>query len=160
LSEIDGKNSKKNKVDLESSDLIQVRKMIEAETVFSQKARGVADRETENNALSILALAYSRLGQTSKAIQCFQVHLYILQEFGNFEEVCGLLAILGDAYSVSGDIYLAKNYYVEQRVLAESKGLNVYVGSSCNRIGFVFIKQGKLKRPSISTLWLLIATVN
>jgi hypothetical protein len=37
LPEIDVKNPKKGKVGLESSDLMQVRKMIKAETIFSQK---------------------------------------------------------------------------------------------------------------------------
>ena len=145
LAKIDGLNSKNNKVDLESSDFLQVRKMIEAETIFLQKARGIADREAEKNALSALALAYSRLGQTRKAIQYFQEQLNISQEFENFEEVCGLLANLGDAYAVSGNIDLAKNYYEEQRVLAESKGLHAYVGTSYNGIGFVFVKQGKIE---------------
>lgn len=130
LAEIDGRHPKKNKVDLESSDFLQARKMIEAETIFLQKARGIANREAERNALSALALAYSRLGQTRKAIQYFQEQLNISQEFGNFEEVCGLLANLGDAYAVSGNIDRAKNYYEEQRVFAESKGLHAYVGTS------------------------------
>jgi tetratricopeptide (TPR) repeat protein len=146
LAEIDGRNPKNNKVDLESSDFLQVRKMIEAETIFLQKARGIADREAEKNALSVLALAYSRLGQTRKAIQYFQEQLNISQEFGNFEEVCSLLANLGDAYAVSGNIDRAKTYYEEQRVLAESKGLPTYVGTSYNGIGFVFVKQGKIEQ--------------
>ena len=146
LAEIDGRNPKNKKVDLESSDFVQVRKMIEAETIFLQKARGVADKDAEKNALSALALAYSRLGQTRKAIQYFQEQLNISQEFGNFEEVCGLLANLGDAYAVSGNIDRAKSYYEEQRVLAESKGLHAYVGTSYNGIGFVFVKQGKIEQ--------------
>ena len=145
LAEIDGRNPKKNKVDLESSDFLQVRKIIEAETIFLQKARGIADREAEKNALSALALAYSRLGQTRKAIQYFQEQLKISREFENFEEICDLLANLGDAYAVSGNIDLAKNYYEEQRVLAESKGLHAYVGTSYNGIGFVLVKQGKIE---------------
>ena len=145
LAEIDGRNPKNNKVDLESSDFLQVRKMIEAETIFLQKARGIADREAEKNALSALALAYSRLGQTRKAIQYFQEQLNISREFENFEEVCDLHANLGDAYAVSGNIDQAKNYYEEQRVLAESKGLHAYVGTSYNGIGFVLVKQGKIE---------------
>ena len=145
LAEIDGRNPKNNKVDLESSDFLQVRKMIEAETIFLQKARGIADREAEKNALSALALAYSRLGQTRKAIQYFQEQLNISREFENPEEVCDLLANLGDAYAVSGNIDRAKNYYEEQRVLAESKGLHAYVGTSYNGIGFVLVKQGKIE---------------
>ena len=146
LAEIDGRNPNKDKVDLESSDFLQVRKMIEAESIFLQKARGISDREAEKNALSALALAYSRLGQTRKAIQYFQEQLIISQELRNFEEVCGLLANLGDAYAVSGNIDRAKHYYEEQRMLAESKGLHAYVGTSYNGIGFVFVKQGKIKQ--------------
>ena len=59
---------------------------------------------------------------------------------------CGLLANLGDAYAVSGNIDRAKNYYEEQRVLAESKGLHTYVGTSYNGLGFVFVKQDKIEQ--------------
>jgi len=146
LAEFDGRNPKKNKVDLETSDFMQMRKMIEAETIFLQKARGIGDKNAEKNALSALALAYSRLGQTGKAIQYFQEQLNVSQELGNFEEVCGLLANLGDAYAVSGNIDRAKSYYEEQRVLAESKGLHASVGTSYNGLGFVFVKQGKIEQ--------------
>ena len=60
--------------------LRQLRKMIEAETIFLQKARGIGDRDAEKNALSALGLAYSRLGQTRKAIQFFQEQLKISKE--------------------------------------------------------------------------------
>jgi tetratricopeptide (TPR) repeat protein len=122
LSEIDGRNPKKEKVDLESSDFMQVRKMIEAETIFLQKARGIADREAEKNALSALALAYSRLGQTRKAIQYFQEQLNISKEFESFEEVCGLLANLGDAYAVSGNLDRAKNIMKSNEFLQNLMG--------------------------------------
>ena len=146
LADLDGQNSEKEKIDLESSDFMQVRKMIEAETIFLQKARGIGDRKAEKNALSALGLAYSRLGQTRKAIQFFQEQLKISKEFGACEEVCGLLANLGDAYAISGNIDRAKSYYEEQRVLAESKGLRAYVGTSYNGLGFVFVKQAKIEK--------------
>jgi tetratricopeptide (TPR) repeat protein len=146
LSKIDGRNPKKDKTDLESFDFLKLRKIIEVETIFLQKARANADRESEKNALSTLALTYSRLGQTRKAIQYFEEQLNISRELENFEEVCGLLANLGDAYAVSGNIDRAKHYYEEQRILAESKGLHTYVGTSYNGIGFVFVKQGKIKQ--------------
>ena len=144
LAEFDGR--KPAKLNLESSDFLQLRKMIEAEMIFLQKARGIGDRIAEKNALSALGLAYSRLGQTRKAIQYFQEQLNISQGLGYFEEVCGLLASLGDAYAVSGNIDRAKSYYEEQRVLAESKGLHTYVGTSYNGLGFVFVKQGKIEQ--------------
>ena len=60
-----------------------------------------------------------------------------------------MLANLGDAYEVSGNIDRAKNYYEEQRVFAESKGLHAYVGTSYNGIGFVFVKQGKIEKAIV-----------
>ena len=146
LADLDGQNSEKEKIDLESSDFMRLRKMIEAETIFLQKARGVGDRKAEKNALSVLGLAYSRLGQTRKAIQFFQEQLKISKGFGSWEEVCDLLANLGDAYAISGNIDRAKSYYEEQRVLAESKGLHTYVGTSYNGLGFVFVKQIKIEQ--------------
>ena len=144
LAEFDGR--KPIKINLESSDFLQLRKIIEAEMIFLQKARGIGDKIAEKNALSALGLAYSRLGQTRKAIQYFQEQLNISQGLGYFEEVCGLLASLGDAYAVSGNLDRAKSYYEEQRVLAESKGLNTYVGTSYNGLGFVFVKQDKIEK--------------
>ena len=57
-----------------------------------------------------------------------------------------MLANLGDAYAVSGNLDRAKKYYEEQRVLAESNGLHDYVGTSYNGIGFVFVKQGRIEK--------------
>lgn len=144
LADFDGRKPRQDQVDLESSDAMQVRKVIEAETIFLQKARGIGDLEAEKNALSTLGLAYTRLGQTRKAIQYFQEQLNIAQSLGNFEEVCGLLANLGDAYAISGNITQAKNFYDEQRILAEAKNLPAYVGSSYNGLGFVCVKQEKI----------------
>ncbi|MBC8284781.1 MAG: tetratricopeptide repeat protein [Nitrospinae bacterium] len=143
LAEFDGR--KPQKINIESSDFMQLRKMIEAETIFLQKARGTGDRKAEKNALSALALAYSRLGQTQKAIQYFQEQLLVSQDMGDYEEVCSLLANLGDAYAVSGNIDRAKNYYEEQLTLAELKGLGVFVGSSYNGLGHVFVKKEKIQ---------------
>ena len=142
LAEFDGR--KPVKVNLESSDFLQLKKMIEAETIFLQKARGIGDRKAEKNALSVLALAYSRLGQTQKAIQFFQEQLIICQESEDFKEICSLLANLGDAYAVSGNIDRAKSYYEEQLTLAELKGLSAYAGSAYNGLGHVLVKKEKI----------------
>jgi tetratricopeptide (TPR) repeat protein len=84
------------------------------------------------------------LGQTLKAIPYFKEQLIIAQTLGNFEEVCGLLANLGDAYAISGDVDSAKNFYEEQRTLAELKNLPAYIGSSYNGLGYVWVKKGKI----------------
>jgi tetratricopeptide (TPR) repeat protein len=146
LADFDGRKTRQDKVDLESSDAMQLRKVIEAETIFLQKARGIGDVNAEKNALSTLGLAYTRLGQTRKAIHYFEEQLKIAQDLDNSEEVCGLLANLGDAYAVSGNIAQAKNFYEEQRLLAESKSLPAYVGSSYNGLGYVYVKQEKIEQ--------------
>ena len=74
----------------------------------------------------------------------FQEQLIISQELGDFNEICSLLANLGDAYAVSGNIDRAKSYYEEQLTLAELKGLSVFVGSSYNGLGHVFVKKEKI----------------
>lgn len=146
LADFDGRKTGHDKVDLESSDAMQVRKVIEAETIFLQKARSIGDINAEKNALSTLGLAYTRLGQTRKAIQYFEEQLKIAQNIDNSEEVCGLLANLGDAYAISGNIDQAKTFYEEQRLLAESKNLPAYVGSSYNGLGYVYVKQEKIEQ--------------
>jgi tetratricopeptide (TPR) repeat protein len=141
-------NSKKTeqvKVDLESSDAMQLRKVIEAETIFLQKAHGIGDFNAEKKALSTLGFAYTRLGQTQKAIHYFEEQLKISRKLGKPEEVCGLLANLGDAYAVSGNINQARSFYEEQRLLAESKCLPAHAGSSYNGLGHVYVKQEKIE---------------
>jgi hypothetical protein len=49
--------------------------------------------------------------------------------------------IRGDAYAVSGNIDQARFFYEEQRLLAESKCLPAYAGSSYSRLGYVYVKQ-------------------
>jgi len=142
LAEFDGR--KPTKANIKSSDFLQLKKMIEAETIFLQKARGIGDRKAEKNALSVLALAYSRLGQTQKAIQFFQEQLIICQGLEDFKEICSLLANLGDAYAVSGNIDRAKSYYEEQLTLAELKGLSASAGSAYNGLGHVLVKKEKI----------------
>ena len=146
LADFGGHKDRQDKVDLESSDAMQVRKVIEAETIFLQKARGIGDIKAEKNALSTLGLAYTRLGQTQKAIHYFEEQLKIIKNLGNFEETCGLLANLGDAHAISGNLNKAKVLYEEQRILAESKDLPSYLGSSYNGLGYVFVKQDKIEQ--------------
>ena len=145
LENFDGQKAEQVKIDLESFDAMQLRKVIEAETIFLQKAHGIGDLNAEKNALSTLGLAYTRLGQTRKAIHYFEEQLKISRKIGKPEEVCGLLANLGDAYAVSGNIDQAKSYYEEQRLLAESKCLPAYAGSSYNGLGYVYVKQEKIE---------------
>ena len=145
LENFDGQKTEQVKIDLESFDAMQLRKVIEAETIFLQKAHGIGDFNAEKNALSTLGLAYTRLGQTRKAIHYFEEQLKISRKLGKPEEVCGLLANLGDAYAVSGNIDQARSYYEEQRFLAESKCLPAYAGSSYNGLGYIYVKQEKIE---------------
>ena len=147
LADFDGRRQRKGgQVDLESSNGMELRKVVEAETIFLQKARAVGDAAAEKNALSALGLAYTRLRQTLKAIQYFLEELKIARNLENFEEICILLANLGDAYAISGNISQANRFYEEQRDLAELKNLHAYVGSSYNGLGYVCVQQKKIEQ--------------
>ena len=111
-----------------------------------EEARRMGDRPGEKNALSALALAFTQLGQTQRAIQYFQEQLAIVRETEDIEEECGLLASLGDAFAISGDIEAAKKYYHEQLLLADSRGYRVSIGSAYNGLGYVYVKQDKIAR--------------
>ena len=76
----------------------------------------------------------------------FQEQLGIVRETENGEEECGLLASLGDAFAISGDIEAAKTYYQEQLLRADSEGLRTFVGSAYNGLGYVYVKKDKIAR--------------
>ena len=131
---------------LEFSGALELRRVIESERFNLEEARRMGDRPGEKNALSALALAFTQLGQTQRAIQYFQEQLAIVRETEDVEEECGLLASLGDAFAISGDIEAAKKYYLEQLLLADSRGYRVSIGSAYNGLGYVYVKQDKIAR--------------
>ena len=131
---------------LEFSGALELRRIIESERFNLEEAHRLKDRAREKNALSALALAFTKLGQTQRAIQYFQEQLVLVREIQDTEEECGLLASLGDAYAVSGNIEAAKKSYEEQLLLADANGLRASVGSAYNGLGYVYVKQEKISR--------------
>ena len=144
LSGYDAKPGKKSS--LETSGAFELRRVVEAETIFLKKARGIGDKRSEKNALSALGMAYSRLGQTLKAIDFFLQELDLTKELGTSEDQCNLLANLGDAYAISGNLNKAQKYFEEQKVLAKAMGLTALIGSSYNGLGFTYVKQNKIEK--------------
>ena len=131
---------------LESSGGLDLRKLVESETIFLKKARGVGDKQAEKNALSALGMAYTRLGQTKKAIDFFLQELDIAKESGDSKEQCSLLANLGDAYAIFGKLDQARKHFEEQKALATAKGHSAFIGSSYNGLGFVYVKQNNIEK--------------
>ena len=131
---------------LEFSGALELRRVIESERFNLEEARRLKDRAGEKNALSALALAFTELGQTQRAIQYFQEQLVIVREAEDVEEECGLLASLGDAFAISGNIEVAKKHYEEQLLRADAKGFRAFVGSAYNGLGYVFVKQEKISQ--------------
>jgi hypothetical protein len=72
LSEINGKNPKKEKVGLDSSDLMQVRKMIKAETIFSQKHLASPMEKRKNMRCRYLHLLIPDWGKLAKQSSIFK----------------------------------------------------------------------------------------
>lgn len=128
------------------SEALDLRQTIESERFNLEEARRLGNRAGEKNALSALALAFTQLGQTQRAIQYFQEQLVIVREAEDDEEECGLLASLGDAFAVSGNIEAAKKHYEEQLLRADAKGFRAFVGSAYNGLGYVFVKRNKIAR--------------
>ena len=131
---------------LESSSALDLRRLVESETIFLKKARGVGDKQAEKNALSALGMAYTRLGQTQKAIDFFLQELDIAKESGDSKEQGSLLANLGDAYAILGKLDQAQKHFEEQKALATAKGHSAFIGSSYNGLGFVYVKQNKIEK--------------
>ncbi len=132
------------KLGLEFSGALELRRVVESEKFNLEKARRAGNRVSEKNALSALALAFSKLKQTHLAIQYFQAQLEIVRELKGAEEECALLANLGDAFAISGDIDRAKTYYEEQLIRADAMGYRHFVGSAYNGLGFVYVKRDKI----------------
>jgi tetratricopeptide (TPR) repeat protein len=131
---------------LESSGAFELRRVVESETIFLKKARGIGDKKGEKNALSALGLAYSRLGQTLKAIDFFLQELDIAKKFGDKEDQCNLMANLGDAYAIAGKVSQAQIYFEEQKTLAKEMGYISLVGCAYNGLGFTYVKQNKIEK--------------
>ncbi len=146
LTDAKGENIKAPGLDLGISGALKLRQVVESETFNLEEARRIGDRIREKNALSQLGLAFAELGQTQRAIQCFQQQLILVRENENVEEECGLLASLGDAFAISGNIETAKVYYQEQLLRADPQGLRAFVGSAYNGLGYVYVKQDKVSR--------------
>jgi len=135
-----------HKLGLEFSGAQELRRVVESEKFNLGKARRTGDRVAEKNALSALGLAFSKLKQTQVAIQYFQQQLEIVRELKGAEEECALLANLGDATAISGNIERAKAYYEEQLVRADAMGFRYFIGSAFNGLGFVYVKQDKIPK--------------
>ena len=132
------------KWDLKTTTASELRRTIDSEKFNLKEAQRRDDRAGEKKALSALGQAYSQLGQTRWAIQYFEEELELVRQSGDVEEECGLLANLGDAHAISGDIDRAGGFYEQQRALAESNGLRKYVGSAHNGLGFVCVKRNQV----------------
>ena len=146
LQEKHGKSAQENKFGVEYSGALRLRRVIDTETLKLEQARRKGDRIEEKNALSALGLAFAELGQTPKAIQNFKDQLEIAREIEDVEEECSLLASLGDASALSGDIGGAKRFYEEQLLRADSRGLRQSIGSAYNGLGYVSVKQNQIPR--------------
>lgn len=146
LTDAEGRPLQPMSLGMEFSGALELRRVIESERFNLEEARRLGNRAGEKNALSALALAFTQLGQTQRAIQYFREQLVIVREAEDVEEECELLASLGDALAISGDIEAAKKSYEEQLLRADSKGFRVFIGSAYNGLGYVYVKQDKIKR--------------
>ncbi len=144
--ESDGQAPRSAPLSLGHSKAYELNQIIDTERFNLEEARREGNRVSEKNALSALALAFTRLQQTRRAIQFFQEQLEIVRELGEAEEECDVLANLGDALAILGNIELAKSYYQEQLMLAESRNFRRFVASALNGLGFVHVKQNKIQQ--------------
>ncbi len=146
LADSEGKPLNPHGLGLERSGALELRRAIESARFDLDEARRLKNRQNEITALSTLGLAYTRLGQTGRAIAFFEEELKLVREGGNAKDVCALLANLGDACAVSGAFDRAKKFYDEQLILADAGDCRLYVGSALNGLGFVYVKRDNIPR--------------
>jgi len=109
-------------------------------------ARGLKYRRGESNALGSLGIAYTELGEMSRAIEFHEQHLTIARELGDRRGEGNAIGNLGIAYANLGEARRAIEFYEQwlaiTRELSDLRG----AGQALGNMGNVFYVLGETRR--------------
>lgn len=109
--------------------------------------RQLNDRESEGYRLGNLGLAYLRLGDGHKAIECDTRALVIARELGNKRSEGEWLCNLGLAHMGLGEISKAIDYYEQALVIAREIGNHRNVEIILGNFGIAYKNVGQAQKP-------------
>jgi len=123
-----------------------VRERIRWLEIALASAQQLKDRANEGYALGNLGLAYAALGETKRAIQCYEQRLVIAHELGDRRSEGHALNNLGLAYSTLGETKRAIQFYEQQLTIAREIGDLRGEGYALGNLGSIYIGLSETQR--------------
>ncbi|HEX6183769.1 MAG TPA: tetratricopeptide repeat protein, partial [Pyrinomonadaceae bacterium] len=109
-------------------------------------ARQLKDRISEGRHSGNLGLAYSNLGETRRAIECYQQQLTIAREMGDRHNEGSALGNLGIAYSNLGEPRRAVEFHAQYLAIAREIGDRRGEGNALGNLGVDYANLGETRR--------------
>jgi len=111
-----------------------------------EAAKKLGDKRSEGYHLGNLGLAYHRLGEVHKAIQCYEQVLVICRETGNRLGEGNTLGNLGLAYHRLGDVRKAMEFHEGALVIYRETGNRLGEGTALSNLGLVYRNLGETRK--------------
>jgi tetratricopeptide (TPR) repeat protein len=125
---------------------LHARELIRWLEIALAAARHWKRRNDEGNALSNLGMVYANLGESQRAIQCFEQKLTIARELGDRGGEGTALGNLGVAYWSVGESERAIQFHEQHLTIAREIGDRRGEGNALCNLGVVYYSQGNAQR--------------
>ena len=109
-------------------------------------ARKLGNKEPEGGALGNLGRAYADLGETRRAIECYEQHLAIARETGDRRGEGTALGNLGLAYFALGELRRVIEYFEQSLAIARETGDRLGEGNALGNLGIASANLGETRR--------------
>jgi tetratricopeptide (TPR) repeat protein len=107
----------------------------------SETIRATTDRAGKAAILSILGSIHADLGDTSRAVSCYEQVLMLVQEIGDRQAEGEVLSNLGLAYAALGDFPRAIEQYEQAILIAHQLGDRYAEAIRLQNLGLVFLRR-------------------
>ena len=104
------------------------------------------DRPAESSALGNLALAFTALGETRRAIECCEQSLAIKRAIGDRRGEASTLGFMGLAYAALGETHTAIELYEKQLVITRQIDDRPGEGTATGNLGNAYRQLGETRR--------------
>ena len=109
-------------------------------------ARQANNRWAEGANLGDLGIAFADLGETRRAIECYEQHLSIAREIGYRRGEGIALGNLGSAYAALGETRRAVEYHDLSHEILREAGNRRDAGIALGNLGFAYAELGEIRR--------------